>query len=148
MSETKPLKIYIVDDDAEIVAFMSAILEAQGHTVFTDVSAVFAISRIVEKKPDCLITDLMMSELDGIELCQHLRTRDDLKNLVIVFVSAQGSDFWKQRAQDAGGNGYIVKPLSADTFAGEVENIVNDTNNQPAEDPSPANEDSPLPGRQ
>jgi two-component system, OmpR family, alkaline phosphatase synthesis response regulator PhoP len=146
MSDAKPLKIYVVDDDAQIVEFMTVVLEAAGHTVFADISAVFAISRIVEKKPDCLITDLMMSELDGIELCKHLRGRDELKNLMIIFVSAQGSDYWKQRALDAGANGYIVKPLRADTFVNEVEGII-DAAAKSENKPPPADPDGQLPGR-
>lgn len=147
MSKSKPLKIYIVDDDAQIAEFMTVVLEAAGHTVFTDISAVFAISRIVGKKPDCLVTDLMMSELDGIELCKHLRERTELKNLVVIFVSAKDSDFWKNRAREAGANGYIVKPLTADAFVSEVERIVNDAQAQADEESSEAHGDGALPGR-
>jgi CheY-like chemotaxis protein len=135
MSDNGPLKIYVVDDDAQIVEFMAVSLEAAGHTMFADISAVFAISRIVEKKPDSLITDLMMSVLDGIELCKLLRQRPELKDLVVIFVSAQGSDYWKQRAREAGADGYIVKPLLADTFVQEVESVI------------PAAKDGPGAGR-
>lgn len=133
-----PLKIYVVDDEAQIVEFMTVALESAGHTMFADISAVFAISRIVEKKPDCLITDLMMSELNGVELCKLLRQRSELKDLVIIFVSAQGSDYWKQRAVEAGADGYIVKPLRAESFVQEVEDIIRDAKSRPGNAPRAA----------
>ena len=124
MTANKPLKIYIVDDDAELIEFMVLVLEAQGHRVFADIGAAIAIPRIAAKRPDVVLVDLMMPEVDGLELCRELRAKPELKNTAIVFVSARTEDLWRDRATEMGADGYIEKPLLAETFAELVENAV------------------------
>lgn len=118
------MKICVVDDDPKMVKFMSTVLEAAGHAVLSDISSMTMIPTIIQNKPDCLITDLVMAELDGIELCHHLRGRDEVKDLTIIFVSAQTAEYWKKQAGDAGADGYITKPLDPEIFVEQVERIV------------------------
>ncbi|MBT3306435.1 MAG: response regulator [Alphaproteobacteria bacterium] len=120
------MRICVVDDDPKMVTFMTAVLEDAGHTVISNVSPMMAIPDIIKNAPDCLVTDLVMAELDGVELCHHLRGRDEAKDLAIIFVTAQRSSYWQKKAIDAGADGYIVKPLDPETFAAEIERLVNE----------------------
>ena len=95
------MRICVVDDDPKMVTFMTAVLEDAGHTVISNVSPMMAIPDIIKNAPDCLVTDLVMAELDGVELCHHLRGRDEAKDLAIIFVTAQRSSYWQKKAIDA-----------------------------------------------
>ena len=77
--------------------------------------------QIVEFKPDILLTDLVMAELDGLELGHELRENKGLRAMNIAFVSAKTYEFWRDRASKASAMGYIVKPLDTDTFVETVE---------------------------
>lgn len=70
MRELGHMKIYIVDDDAEMIEVMTLLLDAGGHRVASSVAGATAIPEIVAFKPDVLLTDLVMAELDGLELCR------------------------------------------------------------------------------
>lgn len=124
MADTKPLSIFLVDDDEDIIDFMSVLLEGAGHSVKSEVAGAYALSAIDRDKPDCVVTDLMMAELDGLEFCRELRGRAKLRDMTIIFVSAQTAEYWQKRARDAGADGYITKPLKAREFVGQVERIV------------------------
>lgn len=118
------MKVFVVDDDAEMIEFMTALLEAAGHTVSSSVAGTYALSAIPRDKPDCVLTDLMMAQMDGLEMCRELRRHAKLEPTVFVVVSARTDAYWQGRAAEAGAAGYITKPLDADTFVSEVESIV------------------------
>ncbi|MBT5498758.1 MAG: response regulator [Alphaproteobacteria bacterium] len=115
------MKVYIVDDDADMIEVMTLMLDAAGHRVASSVAGATAIPQIVEFKPDILLTDLVMAELDGLELCHELRENKGLRAMSIAFVSAKTDEFWRERASNAGAVGYISKPLDTNTFVETVE---------------------------
>ena len=117
------MKIFIVDDDADMVAIMSVLLEGNGHDVRSSVAAASAIPEITSFHPDLLLTDLVMAELDGLEFCRELREGRGLTNLRIVFVSAKIDDYWHERAHEAGAVGYLEKPIDPTTFVDQVEQL-------------------------
>jgi DNA-binding response OmpR family regulator len=124
MSDSGKLEIAIVDDDPEMIDMMTTLLTAEGHTVRSSVAGIPALSEIAADKPDCVLTDLMMSALDGMELCREIRKRKSLNKTVIIMVSARDRDAWRERALAAGANDFISKPIDPASFAGQVEAIV------------------------
>ncbi|MBK8065533.1 MAG: response regulator [Betaproteobacteria bacterium] len=120
------MKFYVVDDDPDILMLLKALLEAAGHSVTTCESSIEALKAIPGARPDCLITDLMMPEMDGFELCRELRRRPDLASMKIVVLSAKSYDFDRRRAKELGADGYIVKPIHIDSFVTSVAEIVSD----------------------
>lgn len=121
---TKPLNIHIVDDDHEMIEIMAAVLEARDHKVKKDIAAVYAIPVLREEPPDCLIVDIMMSELNGIEFLAELKRYKELRNTKIIAVSALDDPIWKKKALNGGAAAYLTKPLDIATFAQEIEKIV------------------------
>lgn len=124
MSDKKPLNIFIVDDDNEIIEVMTTLLQGAGHTVSSSVSGITAFSQILAAKPDCVLVDLMMSALDGLELCKEICARKALNRAALIIVSARQEEHWRERARDAGAADYISKPLDLESFAAQVEEIV------------------------
>ena len=67
------MRFYLVDDDPDIIALVRAVLEQAGHSVDSSTSSVQALKEIVARRPDCVVTDVMMPEMDGFELTRELR---------------------------------------------------------------------------
>lgn len=118
------MKFFIVDDDQEMIDLMTALLEAEGHAVFSSIAGDFAISGIVSRLPDCVLTDLMMAGMDGLQLCDEIRRRQELNKTKIIMISAREADLWGPKADQRGANGYIQKPLNVETFVGQVMEIL------------------------
>lgn len=122
------MKIFIVDDDYEAIQVMQAVLESAGHEVNSNVSGARAVSAVMATKPDCIIIDLMMAALDGLDLCDEIRQISALDETPIVMVSARDADHWKEKAVEHGASGYITKPIDPATFAGQIEDIAGGAN--------------------
>ena len=120
-------RFFIVDDDQAIIEFMTLMLESAGHEVSSCLAGTEAIPKIATQKPDCILTDLMMAELDGLQLCQEIRSRPNMSDAVVIVVSARQHPYRQDRARESGADGYVVKPLSADTFVGNIETIIQNT---------------------
>lgn len=121
------LKAYIVDDDPDIVGVMTAALESAGHKVSSNLAGSLAIPEIVRRRPDCVLIDLVMAELNGFEFFQELRRRRELSGCVFIMVTARTDDYWSRRAAEAGMHGFIRKPLEPGSFVKQVEEIVDQT---------------------
>src|SRR3954470_16709937 len=116
----------VVDDDHFIIELVSRFLEQSGHSVWTTTSSGTAFDEIVARRPTCVILDIMMPELDGLELCARLRAVPELSGTKLVICSSKAYEFDQQSARQLGCAGNIAKPISHDTFLGEVEAIIRD----------------------
>jgi len=119
-------RIFIIDDDALSAKVMSALLEDSGHQVTSTTDSAAAFDKILDAKPDCIICDLMMPEIDGLNMCKRVREHAELKDTLFIMVSAKAYDFDQKRAFDFGADGYIRKPLNTETFADHVNRILDD----------------------
>lgn len=120
------LAFYVVDDDPGWVALVTRLLEEAGHEVRSTTSSLTALAEIIVQKPDVVILDLMMPDLDGLEMCAMLRAKPSTQHIKIVVVSAKAYEFDRKRALDVGANGYIQKPINVKTFVERVHRIVED----------------------
>jgi len=118
---------YVIDDDAGSIAIANKILKGAGFHVFSSTSSQHAESDVIDKKPDCILLDLMMPELDGFELLRRLRSRKDLVDTKIVIISGKDFEFDRRQAREMGADGYIVKPLSGATHLPILKRILADT---------------------
>ena len=128
MAASERRRIYIVDDDPDIAAFITVLLQAGEHAVASNPAGSHAISEIVEQRPDCVLIDLVMAELDGLELCGELRARKELSGCRRIMVTAKSREYWAGRAAEAGMDGFIAKPLDAGTFVRQVTSIIEEAN--------------------
>jgi CheY-like chemotaxis protein len=121
------LKFFIVDDDDTMIQLMEGLITASGHEVSSALAGHQAISGITAMKPDCIITDLMMATMDGLELCDAIRANKSVGDTTIVMVSARDAEHWKSQAAERGADGYITKPIDPETFLGELLAIIEKT---------------------
>lgn len=104
-------KILVVDDEEDILEFLSYNIEKEGAKVYTANNGLAAIEIAKKKKPDLILLDVMMPEMDGVETCIQLRDNSDTKNIVIAFLTARGEDYSQIAGFDAGADDYISKPI-------------------------------------
>jgi phosphoribosyl 1,2-cyclic phosphodiesterase len=121
------LRVYIVDDSRMQAEIARGLLEQAGHQVEVNHSSVAALAEIPRARPDCVLMDIMMPELDGHELCRRLRALPELAGTKLVMVSAKAYHYERRRAREMGADGFFQKPLELARFAGELARLVADT---------------------
>lgn len=104
-------RILIVDDEKDIVEFIGYNLEKEGYQIHGCTDGSKALEIAEKFKPDLIILDIMMPEIDGVELCRLIRDKDDLKKALILFLTARNEDYSQIAAFQAGADDYISKPV-------------------------------------
>jgi two-component system, OmpR family, alkaline phosphatase synthesis response regulator PhoP len=104
-------KILIVDDEDDILEFVSYNLRKEGYNVFVSSNGPDAIKKAREQNPHLIILDIMMPEMDGIETCRELRSIKSLKGTIITFFTARDEDYSQIAGFEAGADDYITKPI-------------------------------------
>ncbi len=117
-------KILLVDDEPDILEFIGYNLTKEGFDVTTTNNGKDAIQIAKKIKPDLIILDVMMPEMDGIETCHEIRAIDDLKHTLIAFLSARGEDYSQVAGFDAGADDYITKPIKPRLLISRVKAIL------------------------
>ncbi len=113
-------KILIVDDEPDILEFLSYSLTAEGYQVFTAPNGLKGLSEAQRVLPDLIILDIMMPEMDGVELCRRLRNDAAFNDTVITFLTARQEDYSQIAALEQGGDDYISKPIKPRVLAARI----------------------------
>jgi two-component system, OmpR family, alkaline phosphatase synthesis response regulator PhoP len=132
MSEDK-LKILLVDDEEDILEFISYNLAKEGFAVFTATNGKEGL-RIAEKiEPHLILLDLMMPEMDGIAACEGIRNIPALRNTLVAFLSARGEDYSQIAGFEAGADDYITKPIRPKVLVSRVKALLKRLSSAPVE---------------
>jgi two-component system alkaline phosphatase synthesis response regulator PhoP len=103
--------ILIIDDEADILNILKYNLEKEGFTVETASDGLLGIEIAKRINPDLIILDVMMPKMDGIQVCEYLRSQPGFESTLICFLTARGEDFSQIAGLDAGADDYISKPV-------------------------------------
>lgn len=117
-------KILIVDDEADIIEILSYNLKKEGYLIETAENGLIGYNKACTFNPDLIILDIMMPEMDGIELCEKLRSEPQFKNTLIAFLTARGESFTHIAALDKGGDDFITKPIKPSVFISRVKALL------------------------
>lgn len=104
-------KILVVDDEPDILEFLQYNLKKEGYQVLLAVDGKQAIAVAEKERPNLILLDIMMPELDGVEACRVLRGKKEFADTPIAFLTARDEDFSQITALDVGGDDYITKPI-------------------------------------
>jgi two-component system, OmpR family, alkaline phosphatase synthesis response regulator PhoP len=104
-------KVLLVDDESDIVEFLEYNLVREGFEVISAKDGVEALRKVAEK-PDLIILDIMMPNMDGFEVCKKIRAKESLKNIPIIFLTAKSSEVDEIAGLELGANDYVKKPIS------------------------------------
>ncbi len=126
MSETI-FKVLLVDDELDILEFLSYNLRKEGYKVYTAKNGVEALKIAEEKTPHLIILDVMMPEMDGIAACEELRKIPSLSTTIIAFLTARGEDYSQIAGFEAGADDYITKPVRPKVLISRVKALLKRT---------------------
>ncbi|HHZ97377.1 MAG TPA: response regulator transcription factor [Flavobacteriales bacterium] len=117
-------KILLVDDESDILEFLSYNLENAGYKVKVANNGEEGVRVAKSFIPDLILLDMMMPEMDGVETCEIIREADELNNVIIAFLTARGEDYSQIAGFDAGADDYILKPIKPKVLMSRVKALL------------------------
>lgn len=124
MSASPQHKILLVDDEDDILEMIGYNLEEEGYDVETARDGKEAIKKAQRFKPDLILLDVMMPEMDGMEACTEIRKIDELKGTLIAFLTARSEDYSQIAGFEAGADDYIAKPVKPKVLNSRVKALL------------------------
>ena len=113
-----------MDDEPDILEIVSYNLSQEGYQVITAKNGVKGVEKAKAEKPQLIVLDVMMPEMDGIEACEQIRKIPELKNTIITFLTARGEDYSQVAGFDAGADDYITKPIKPKVLVSKVKALL------------------------
>jgi two-component system KDP operon response regulator KdpE len=117
LERDSPPRILIVDDEPQITRVLRTALSTQSYALHTAANGVEGLEALHEWKPDLVITDISMPQMDGVELCREIRA---VSQVPIIVLSVRNQDRKKIEALDAGADDYVTKPFSIQELQARV----------------------------
>lgn len=128
--------ILLVDDEKDVLEFLSYNLRREGFIVNTASNGKDAITKAVEEVPHLIILDVMMPEMDGITTCQEIKQIPALKNTLVIFLTARGEEYSQLAGFDAGADDYITKPIKPKLLISKVQALLRRYQNEKTDNES------------
>ncbi|MFK7925556.1 MAG: response regulator transcription factor [Bacteroidia bacterium] len=121
---TKEIRILIIDDEKDILDLLEYNLDQQGYKVASATNGIEALAIAKRVKPQVILLDISMPEMDGIETCYRLREIPELKKSHILFLTARIEEYVEVAAFKAGGNDFITKPIKPRALIARINAVV------------------------
>jgi len=120
----KDIKILLVDDEPDILEIVGYNLSSEGYQIITAENGREGVVKAKKHKPQLIILDVMMPEMDGIEACGKIREIPELSETVITFLTARGEDYSQLAGFEAGADDYITKPIKPKVLISKVKALL------------------------
>jgi len=117
-------RILLVDDENDILEFLSYNLKNEGFQVLTCNDGKTALSLLDDFMPSLIVLDVMMPGMDGIETCEQIRLNPKYNNILITFLTARSEDYSQVAGLEAGGDDYINKPIKPKVLVSRVKALL------------------------
>jgi two-component system alkaline phosphatase synthesis response regulator PhoP len=117
-------KILLVDDEPDILEFVSYNLSKKGFKIYTAQNGKDGIELTKKIKPHLILLDVMMPSMDGIETCEEIRALPDMDNVIIAFLTARYEDYSQIAGFEAGGDDYISKPIKPKVLISRIKALL------------------------
>ena len=117
-------KVAVVDDDREVREWIGESLLRQGYEVKVAANGLRLVSTLHVDRPDLILLDVMMSWIDGFELCKAIKQNAEFKGIPIVFISGKTAPADIERGLECGAVDYFPKPLDMERLLSRVREIV------------------------
>ena len=130
MENTKGHTILIVDDEPDILEFLSYNVRKEGYKVFTASNGLEALRLVQQINPSLILLDVMMPKMDGIETCQVIRKDLNMVQPIIAFLTARTEDYAQIAGFEAGADDYINKPIRPRLLISKIESLLRRNKNK------------------
>ncbi|MEJ6492119.1 MAG: response regulator transcription factor [Flavobacteriales bacterium] len=116
--------ILLVDDEQDILEFLTYNLEKEGFKIVTANDGIEALEKAKTHAPALVLLDLMMPRMDGIETCQLIREEKRLNNTIIVFLTSRSEDYSQVACLEAGADDFIKKPIRPRVLVAKIKSLL------------------------
>ena len=103
--------ILIVDDEPDIIEFVSYNLSREGYKISTANNGFEAVEQVKKNKPDLILMDIMMPVMDGMTAVSEIKALPGTDNIMVIFLTARADDYSQEAGFEAGADDYISKPI-------------------------------------
>jgi two-component system alkaline phosphatase synthesis response regulator PhoP len=125
--QASEFKILLVDDEEDIIEFVSYNLRKEGYTVFSASNGETAVEIAVKERPHLILLDVMMPGMDGIETCDAIRKKPETQHTLVAFLTARGEDYSQVAGFEVGADDYITKPIKPKVLVSRVKALLRRT---------------------
>jgi two-component system alkaline phosphatase synthesis response regulator PhoP len=134
MANLKGHTILLIDDEQDILEFLSYNLKKEGYKVYTASNGEEGVKIVQKISPSLILLDVMMPVLDGIETCQMIRKDLNITQPIIAFLTSRAEDYSQIAGFEAGADDYITKPVRPRLLVSKVESLLRRLDKPMAED--------------
>jgi two-component system alkaline phosphatase synthesis response regulator PhoP len=125
-------RVLIVEDERDILKLVTHYLEKEGFRVLTATTGIEALKKIQEEKPDLLMLDLMLPEMDGLEVCKRVRAKPETAMLPIIMLTAKAEESDTVIGLELGADDYVTKPFSPKALVARAKALLRRLERAPA----------------
>ncbi len=133
MSSTSAKKILIVEDEKDILQLVKLYLDKEGYRTVTAATGSEGLRQARAEKPDLVVLDLMLPEIDGLEVCKRLRSAPETAMLPIIMLTAKAEESDTVVGLELGADDYVTKPFSPKTLVARVKALFRRVDRSPDE---------------
>jgi DNA-binding response OmpR family regulator len=119
----RPL-VLIADDDTEIAVLVETVLQREGYDAVTAMNGGEALALIAQKRPDVVVLDIMMPNLNGYEVLQRLRGDSATRFLPVILLSARAGALDRKYGLRMGADDYVLKPFKAEELVERIRSVL------------------------
>ncbi len=123
MSKQKSKKVLIVDDFPAMRHSIQVLMSAKGYDATEANNGLEALSVLEKESFDLIITDLVMPEMDGFDLCEKVKSNKNYKNIPVIILSTQKDVRFIMKALKLGADDYLVKPIESELLDKVIERV-------------------------
>lgn len=124
MADERGYKVLVIDDDPSINKLVQIVLRKEGYIVLEALNGLRGCKIARRERPDLIILDIMIPDIDGFEVFRRIRLDPDTKDIPVLFLSALTTEDAIQRGLCMGAKGYITKPFSNERLIDAIEEIL------------------------
>ena len=117
-------EILIVDDEPNVIIPLQFLMEQNGYGVMIAEGGEDALDLIYRYKPDLVLLDIMLPDIDGYEVCEIIRLNPNFRDIKIIFLTAKGRQVQIAKGMALGADAYITKPFSNAALVAKVKEVL------------------------
>ena len=118
------MKVLLVDDEPNIIMSLDFLMRKANYEVFIGRNGTEALHIAATERPDVIILDIMMPDIDGYDVCRKIKDSPETAHAKIVFLSAKTREADIEKGYEVGASLYITKPFSTKTLMKQVESLM------------------------
>lgn len=117
-------KILVADDDKSTRELISIVLEDEGYEVITAINGIETVEKTQKEKPDLIVLDIMMPQMDGYEALNKIKENSDIARIPILVITARTIKIYEKISKGLGAVDHITKPFSPDELLDKIRVIL------------------------